>query len=201
MSVAGLLSYHRFFIREQVAFVRTTDIYDILDPDTEQQIGTAREVPGSLVSVLRLFISKKLMPTTVEVRDAQHEQLAFSIYRPVQLFRQRVEVRDAEGRRAGYFKSKLLSIGGGFYVYDNDDQQVAEIKGSWTGWNFQFLTPDGTELGVVTKKWAGLGKALFTSADNYIVSLNENVGDEHHAKMLLLAAALAIDIVYYEENG
>ncbi len=201
MSAAGLLSYNRFFIREQVAFVRMTDIYDILDPDTQQQIGTVREVPGSLVSVLRWFISKKLMPTTVEVRDAGHEELAFSIYRPVQFFRQRVDVLDAEGQRVGYFKSKLLSIGGGFYVYDNDDQQLAEIKGSWTGWNFQFLTPDGKELGVVTKKWAGLGKALFTSADNYIVAINEDVGEAHSTKMLLLAAALAIDIVYYEENG
>ena len=26
----------------------------------------------------------------------------------------------------------------------------------------RFLTPEGTELGKVTKKWAGLGKELFT---------------------------------------
>ena len=201
MSAANLLSRNRFFIREQVAFMKTTDVYDILDPDTEQQVGTAREVPGSMVAVLRWLISKKLMPTTVEVRDADHEQLAFSIYRPVQFFRQRVDVLDAEGQRVGYFKSKLLSIGGGFWVYDNHDQQVAEIKGSWTGWNFQFLTPDGTEMGVVTKKWAGLGKALFTSADNYIVAINEEMAEAENVKMLLLAAALAIDIVYYEENG
>jgi uncharacterized protein YxjI len=200
VSAANLLSRNRFFIREQVAFMKTTDVYDILDPDTEQPVGTAREAPGSMVAVLRWLISKKLMPTTVEVRDAEHEQLAFSINRPVQFFRQRVDVLDAEGQRVGYFKSKLLSIGGGFWVYDNHDQQVAEIKGSWTGWHFQFLTPDGTEMGVVTKKWAGLGKALFTSADNYIVAINEDMAEAENVKMLLLAAALAIDIVYYEEN-
>lgn len=200
MAKTSLLSRNRFFIKEQVGFLKTTDVYDILDPETQQQVGTAREVPGSLVAVLRWFISKKLMPTTVEVREAESERLAFTIYRPMQMFRARVEVRDPEGQMVGYFKSKLFSIGGGFWVYDKKDQQFAEIKGSWTGWNFQFLTPQGEELGVVTKKWAGLGKELFTSADNYIVSISDDLADQPVAKMLLLAAALAIDIVYYEEN-
>jgi hypothetical protein len=65
------------------------------------------------------------------------------------------------------FKSKLFSIGGGFHVLDGTEQPVAEISGDWKGWNFRFVTPDGTEIGRVTKKWAGLGKELFTAADNY----------------------------------
>ena len=77
----------------------------------------------------------------------------------------------------------------------------AEVKGDWVGWNFRFLGPEKEELGLVTKKWAGLGKELFTSADNYIVSIDDSLEDQPVAKMLLLAAALAIDIVYYEHQG
>lgn len=192
-----MLELQRFFVKEQVALLRTTDIYDIYDPDTQQQVGTARETVGTLVQLMRWFIHKGLMPTTVQVRDRQ-EQLVFSIRRPIQLLRARVEVRNADHELLGYFKSKLFSLGGGFWVYDNHDRQFAEVKGDWKGWNFRFLTPDGVELGLVTKKWAGLGKEMFTSADSYIVSINDGLSDQPVAKTLLLAAALAIDIVYKE---
>jgi uncharacterized protein YxjI len=140
------------------------------------------------------------MSTTVECRDAEGH-LEFSLYVPVSFFRAKVQVLDGDGQMIGYFKSKILSLGGGFWVYDTRDRQVAEIKGNWVGWNFQFLTPEGEELGVVTKKWAGLAKELFTSADNYIVSIHDDLSDQTTLKRLLLAAALAIDVVYKENKG
>lgn len=196
-----MLDLQRYFIREQVAFLKTTDTYDILDPDTQEQIGIAREEPGSLVKTLRWFISKKLMPTQVEVREHPSNDLVFSIHKPVAFFRQTVEVKDADGKKLGYFKSKMFSIGGGFYVYDDKDQLFAEIKGKWHGWDFKFTSAEGEELGAVTKKWAGLGKELFTSADNYIVTISDDLADHRIAKILLLAAALAIDVVFYEQTG
>jgi uncharacterized protein YxjI len=196
-----MLELQRFLIKEQVAFLKTVDTYDIFNPDTGEQVGLARETPGSLVAWLRWFISKHLMPTTIEVREIEDESLLFTIRRPVRFWRQRVEVYDAEDHLVGFFTSKLFTLGGGFWVYDYQGEPFAEVKGDWIGWNFTFLTPDARELGVVTKKWAGLGKELFTSADNYIVSIHDDLRNEPIAKMLLLAAALAIDIVYHEENG
>jgi hypothetical protein len=84
-------------------------------------------------------------------------------------------------------------------VFDAQQQPVAEVKGDWKGWNFRFLAPDGSELGKVTKKWAGLGKELLTSADNYIIALAEGRQLPRNAAMLLLAAGLAIDTVYKEK--
>jgi hypothetical protein len=52
----------------------------------------------------------------------------------------------------------------------------------------------------VTKKWAGIGRELLTSADNYVVSISEEMQQKAVAKILLLAAALAIDIVYKEKR-
>jgi uncharacterized protein YxjI len=196
-----MLELQHFFIREQVAFLKTTDTYDIIDPDTQEVVGIAKEEPGTLVKTLRWVISKKLMPTKVEVRELPSNDLAFTIHKPVAFFRHRVEVHDADGRRIGHFMSKLFSIGGGFYVYDDKGDLFAEIKGKWHGWEFKFTTPDGEELGAVTKKWGGLGKELFTSADNYVVTISDDLEDQPVAKMLLLAASLAIDVVYYEQAG
>jgi uncharacterized protein YxjI len=196
-----MLELQHFFIREQVAFLKTTDVYDILNADTQQPVGVAKEEPGALVAALRWVLSKKLMPTTVVVRELPGDNVVFTIKKPVALFRHRVDVLDADGKRLGYFKSKLFSLGGGFYVYDDKDQLFAEIKGKWHGFEFKFVDAQGGELGAVTKKWGGLAKELFTTADNYVVTISDDLADQKVAKILLLAAALAIDIVYYEQQG
>ena len=196
-----MLELQHFFIREQVAFLKTTDVYDILNADTQQPVGVATEEPGALVAALRWVLSKKLMPTTVVVRELPGDNVVFTIKKPVALFRHRVDVLDADGKRLGYFKSKLFSLGGGFYVYDDKDQLFAEIKGKWHGFEFKFVDAQGGELGAVTKKWGGLAKELFTTADNYVVTISDDLADQKVAKILLLAAALAIDIVYYEQQG
>jgi uncharacterized protein YxjI len=201
MMGSSMLELQRFLIKERVAFLKTVDTYDIFDPDSQDQVGIASEEPGTWNKWLRWIISKQLMSTRVVVREMDDASLVFTIRKPFSLWRARVEVYDAEDNLVGYFKSKLFSMGGGFWVYDQHDQQFAEIKGDWKGWNFKFLTPDGQEVGLVTKKWAGLGKELFTSADTYIVSISDSLSTHPIAKMLLLAAALAIDVVYKEHGG
>lgn len=188
-----------FLVKERVTFLKTTDIYDIYDAETGEEIGIAIENPGSLVSTLRWFVSKRLMPTRIEVREYPDESLVFSMTRGVNLFRQRVEVRDSQETLIGYFKSKMFSFGGGFHVYDANDRLFAEVKGNFVGYQFRFLTPDGDVIGEVSKKFEGF-KTIFTSSDTYLVEIDEELEGQPLAKMLLLAAALAIDIVYYEGN-
>ena len=43
-----------------------------------------------------------------------------------------------------------------------------------------------------------LGKELFTSADNYVIALDERLPVAPDAAALLLAAGLAIDTIYSE---
>ncbi len=188
-----------FLVKERVGFLKLVDTFDIYDPATGAQVGIARENVSVLVKVLRFLINKRLLPTTVEVREREDGRVLLSISRGITLWRSHVTVTDSVGKQIGLFKSKVFSLGGGFHVLDNMQQPVAEIKGDWKGWNFRFLTPDGNEIGKVTKKWAGLGKELFTSADNYVIALNETAAIRPDAAPLLLAAGLAIDTVYKEK--
>lgn len=191
-----LLDYRRLFVRERVAVIKLTDTYDLLDPDTQTVVGVARENVSGLVKFFRLLIDKSLMPTTVEIAPGENQPPVLIIKRNVGFLRKKVTVFDAQGGQLGYFKSKILSLGGGFLVYSPDGQQFADVKGDWKGWNFKFLDASGQEMGLVTKKWAGFGKELFTSADNYIVDIKE--GTSNNA--LLIAAAIAIDTVLKEKQ-
>jgi uncharacterized protein YxjI len=60
------------------------------------------------------------------------------------------------------------------------------------------VAADGKEFATVTKKWSGLGKELFTSADNYILQINNEVPAEHPLRLLIMAAVMCIDLVLKE---
>jgi uncharacterized protein YxjI len=191
-----LLDKTNYFVKEHVGLLKLSDTYDIIDPATQLQLGVAQEKLGFLVQVLRLVIDKRMLPTTVEISEKVNGPALLTIKRGVTFLRSRIDVIDRSGQPVGYFKAKLFSLGGGFDVYDARDRLIAEVKGDWKGWNFRFIDARGKEVGTVNKKWAGIGKELFTTADNYMISIAEefkaNAG-------LLLAAGLAVDIVYKEK--
>ena len=196
-----MLSADKFAVKEQVKFLKNHKTYDIFDPESKKQIGTAEEAIGGIVKMLRWVIDAKFMATTIEVREHPDNALVFSIRRGAYFFRSRVEVRDSNGELIGYFKSKFFTLSGGFHVYDKDDKHFAEVKGNFTGFKYRVLTPDGkVELGRVSKEWGGLVKELFTSADSYVVDVADDLREQPIAKMLVLASCLAVDMIFKSEQ-
>jgi len=185
-----------YLVRERVAMLKLTDTFDILDAETGQQVAIAQEKPGLFMKLLRLVINKRVLPTEVHIAPTPDAPPVITIRRGFTLFRSKVRVQDADGLEIGFFKQKLLTIGGAFNVFDAFGQQVAQIKGDWKGWNFKFLDAAGNEIGTVTKQWAGLAKEMFTSADNYVI--NVAPGQDPKAMNLLIAAGIAIDTIYKE---
>ncbi len=197
-----MLEHNTYVIKEKVKILSAVQSYDILDAKGEL-LGTAKETIGVVTQLLRWFVSKQFLPTRLEVREKPDDSLVFSIRRGWYLFRSRVEVHDSQDQLVGYFKSKFFTISGGFHVYDKDDKHFAEVKGKLLGWNYRFLTPDGkVEMGQVSKKLGAMGilKELFTSADTFGVEVSEDLEDQPMAKMLILAATLAIDLIYKSES-
>ncbi|HEX8914933.1 MAG TPA: phospholipid scramblase-related protein [Humisphaera sp.] len=189
-----MLQLQQFFVKERAGIFKTANAYDILNPATQQPVGVAQEKPNMLMRI----IFKEKAPTAIEVRDTAGN-LALTVHKPLALFgRPKIKVTDAAGAELGYFVSKMFSIGGGFHVYTPQGQAMAEVKGNWKAKDFRMVTPDGTELGKVSKQWAGMAKEFFTSADNYVVGVADAVAGDVRTKVLMLAAALTIDVVYNE---
>ena len=120
-----------------------------------------------------------------------------SVQRGWALLRSQVRVLDETDTPIGGFKQKLLSIGGAFKVQDENGGDLCDLKGKWTSWEFSFKAGD-TELAKVTKKWAGLGKEMFTSADNYMLQIEPTVPADSKLRQLILAAVVCIDMVLKE---
>lgn len=194
-----MLDRDTYVVKERVGFMKLASTYDLLDANSGAPIGVAKEEPPGIVKYLRLAMNNKWLPTVVNVYEREGDPPVLSIHRGVALLRPKVHVT-AGGQQLGYFRAKALSIGPSFRIFDMQDREIGSVKGDWKGWNFQLLGAGGEELGRVTKKWAGLGKELFTTADTYVINLAPAAAGRRDVAQLLLAAGLAIDTVFKEKD-
>src|SRR3954449_3617061 len=195
----AVLNRNLFFVKEHLGFFKAANNYDIYDPETNEQILQCREDSlGFFTKMLRFTDYKRFTPFAIDVRTPSGEPIVH-VRRGVTFLISKVNVldRDENGPRIGGFKQKLFSIGGAFQVLDSNNQPLFHLKGKWTGWDFRFIAADH-ELARVTKKWSGIGKEMFTTADNYMLSISEHVPPDSQIRQLILAAVLCIDMVLKE---
>jgi uncharacterized protein YxjI len=192
-----VLQSHMFFVKEHVGMFKAANNFDIFDPASNQKILECREPNlGLFTKLLRFTDFKRMTPFHVAVSTPEGQKV-LSIQRGISLLRSSVQVFDENGLLVGTFKQKLLSIGGKFSVLNAQGEEVCTLQGKWTSWDFRFLK-GSTELAAVSKKWAGLGKELFTSADNYMLTIADTVPANSTDRILIMAAVLCIDMVLKE---
>jgi len=168
-----LLERKTYVVKERVAFTKLTATYDLLDAETAAPIGVAKEEPPGWATWLRLVADKHMLPTAINVYEGTSTTPLISLQRGFTFLRAKVSVVMGS-RTIGHFEAKLMSIGPSFRILDAQDVEIGSVKGDWKGWNFTISGAAGDELGTVTKKWAGLGKELFTSADTYVIALSDS---------------------------
>ena len=192
-----ILNRNVYLIKEHVGMFKAASNYDIYDPETGEMLMTCREPRlGILSKLLRFTDYKTMTPFFIDVDTVGGEQV-LSVTRGISFFLSKVSVQNEHDEPVGGFKQKLFTIGGAFNVLGVDGQVLCTLKGKWTGWDFKFAR-DGVELARVTKKWSGLGKELFTSADNYVLAIDESVPPDNPIRTLIMGAVLCIDMVLKE---
>ncbi len=192
-----VLSQNQFFVREHTGWFKAANNFDIFDPVTGQCILHCREPRlGFFTKCFRFTKWKRHTPFDIEVTTPDGD-LVLSVKRGFSLFVSQVDVLDDDDERVGGFKQKFFSWTATFFVLGANDEQLCTLKGKWTAWEFNF-EHDGVSLAKVTKKWAGLGKELFTSADNYMLQISDDVPETNPLRILILASVLCIDMVLKE---
>jgi uncharacterized protein YxjI len=191
-----ILKHNLFFVKEHVGYFKASTNYDIYD-ETNQLILECREPNlGWFTKLLRFTEYKRMTPFEVTVNTPAGQNI-LTVRRGWTIFRSVVEVFDENDVIQGRFRQRMLSLGGKFDIHDENDAVQCSVKGSWSSWDFSF-EKDGLQLAQVTKKWAGIGRELFTTADNYVVSIDPTLSDKNETRLLILAAALCIDKVLKE---
>ena len=131
----------------------------------------------------------------ITFRQSSDNAPVFTVKRSGMLMK-KVQVLDGAGKILGTYKAKMLSLSGGFHIYDKAGKHVAEIKGKMFSSDYKILTPDGDEIGSVAQSWGGVAKAFFTGKGTYGVQIAEEFADDATAKMRILGATIAINALF-----
>lgn len=186
-----------YFIDEKVNFLKFENEYKVFN-DQGQHIGAVKQKISGGGKILRLLLNKAMLPFHLEIRNAG-DQLEASISRGWTFFMSKIVLADGQGMQIGRVEQKFAFFKPTFKIFDNNNVLVGEITGDWKAWNFVINDAQGQQIGMITKKWAGIAKEMFTTADKYNVILTStNLTREH--KIAILASAITIDMVLKESK-
>ncbi|MDP2159919.1 MAG: phospholipid scramblase-related protein [Flavobacterium sp.] len=193
----SILSKNVFLVKEHIGMFKASNNFDIFNPESGSLLMTCREPNlGFFTKMFRFTDYKKMTPFHIIISDLQGKKI-LSVKRGFTVFRSDVTVFDENDKPLGVFKQKFFSFGGKFEIHDANDRNLCTLQGKWTGWDFKFIK-DGKELAHVSKKWAGIGKEFFTSADNYVLEIYNHVPEDAPIRALILASVMCIDMVFKE---
>ena len=197
MNLNPILNQNLFVIKEKTGILKAANNYDIYDPETNQIIMHCRENNlGFFTKMLRFTEYKKRTPFNVEITTASGEKL-ITVKRGISIINSTVQVLDEKDCLVGTFKREVFSLGADFEIFDKNGIQCAILDGNWSGWDFTFSHED-KQLAKINKKWAGVGREFFTTADNYALQIEDNVAADSAIRQLMLGAVVCIDMVLKE---
>ena len=178
-------------VNQKVKLIELNNQYSVFD-SSGKQIASVNQVGQStakkllrLVSSLDQFLTHKL-----EISDMKG-QVLLRLTRPAKVFKSTVIVSDGADREVGRIVQENM-IGKINFSLQVGQQQIGAIKGeNWRAWDFRIEDASGTEVARITKKFEGIAKTLFTTADNYVLNIHRPL--EQPLISLVVAAALSID--------
>ena len=196
-----MASFHSFFennvfvIDEKVRAFRMSNAYRVYN-EGGIEIGGIQEVLPWYRALLRVFVSKSMLPFSLEILADDGAKLA-SIHRGFTFAFSKVTIKDGTGTELAKINQKFSMLKPKFHLLDPAGNQIGTIQGDWKAWNFQITDKDEQVIGTINKKWNGALKEVFTTADKYIVSINPEVAEDTQ-KVAIVAAAITIDMILKE---
>ncbi|HEY8524168.1 MAG TPA: phospholipid scramblase-related protein [Acidimicrobiales bacterium] len=178
-------------VNQKAKLIEVSNEYAIYDQNG-RQLGAVRQVGQSTAKkIIRVLTSyDQFMTHKLQVVDLQGNVL-LALTRPAKVIKSRVIVQDGMGNEVGQIVQQN-AIGKIRFSLESNGQQWGSINAeNWRAWNFNIQDHTGAEVARITKTWEGLAKAMFTTADNYVVQIHRPLQDP--LRSLVVAAALGVD--------
>ncbi len=174
----------------------TRNKYEVRDEHGRTILLAAEESTGLGAVLLRMFL-KALRPFTMTLLD-QGGNVFLRLRRPFRFMFHRIEVFDAEDRPLGAVERRFSLLRRIYDVLDTQGQTRITLFGPvFRPWTFE-IRKSNEVVGKIQKKWSGLGRELFTDADNFGIEFSPLL--DHDDRLRLLAAVFLIDFVHFENR-
>lgn len=187
----GLLDQPILVVNQKWKFIEVNTEFAIYDADGNQ-IGAVRQVGQSTLKKVVRFLGDldQYFTHKYQVVDASGTPQLL-ITRPAKIFKSRVIVQNAVGAEVGQIIQRNV-FGKIRFGFEVDGQDIGGIFAeNWRAWNFSIKDANGTEVARVTKTFEGLLKTAFTTADNYVLQVHQQLPDP--LRQMVYASAVTID--------
>ncbi len=185
-----------FFIDEKIGFFKFTNAYKVYDELGEIGLIHQRLTTGQ--KFLRLLLKKGMLPFHLEITDLNGDTLV-TIKRGWTFWMSKITLTDSNGDLLGKINQKFAFLKPTFKIFDDTDTEIAGITGDWKGWSFKIADMNGNQIGTISKKWNGILKETFTTADKYVVDIVPEYAEDKR-KMAIVSCAVTIDMVLKESK-
>jgi uncharacterized protein YxjI len=184
-------------VSQKTKLIELTNEYAVYDGQG-QQIGAIVQVGQTALKKAVRFVSSfdQFLTHRLEVRDASGPVLVLT--RPAKVVKSRVVVQRPDGAPIGeivqanvFGRIRFDLVAGG--------QLVGAIQAeNWRAWDFAIVDAAGTEVARITKRWEGLARTLFTTADRYVVRVHYRLPEP--LASMVLASALTVDTALKQDD-
>ncbi len=185
-------------VNQKAKLIELTNEYAVYDQNGTQlgsvvQVGqnAARKVLRALTNVDQ-FLTHRL-----EVRD-QTGRVLLTLVRPGKVFKSTVIVSRPDGTEVGRIRQDNM-FGKIRFAFEVGGQRVGGIQAeNWRAWDFAVVDAQDGEVARIKKTWEGMAKAMFTTADNYVVRIHREL--EEPLRTLVVASALTVDTALKQDD-
>jgi hypothetical protein len=184
-----MLEAQRFLIQRKREFLDSRYCFDISNGETAEVVGTIDEQLSGSDRLFRWFVSNRFGSQNFEARERTDQALVFTIHRGWYLFSAKVEIHDAMGAYVGSVKKHWR---GRFHLADQYDRQVAVILGNPHLFEFKVFTAD---------RRVEMAKIIPSKPQGYTVEMSEDLQGQPLTKMLILSAAISLEVVWQYGKG
>ncbi|MFD5394175.1 phospholipid scramblase-related protein [Streptomyces sp. NPDC127097] len=178
-------------VNQKAKLIEVTNEYSVFDQHGNTLGAVVQVGQSTAKKVLRVVSSlDQYMTHKLEIRDA-YGQPQLVLTRPAKIIKSKVIVQRPDGSPVGEIVQQN-AIGKINFAMMVNGQQIGAIKAeNWRAWNFAIVDHADTEIARITKTWEGLAKTMFTSADNYVLQIHQQLPDP--LLSLVVATALTVD--------
>lgn len=198
MSESTLFQQRVLVVSQKAKLIEITNQYSVFDADGNT-IGHVNQVGQSKAKKLLRLVSSvdQFLTHHFDITDASGA-VVMSITRPAKVFKSTLIVNDSTGAELGRIVQENV-FGKIHFALEVGGLKIGAIKAeNWRAWNFAIENADGGEVARITKKFSGLAREVFTTADSYVVEIHDDLSQPLHS--LVIAAALSIDTALKQDS-
>ncbi len=172
--------------------IETKNRYSITDPNGNQ-IGMAAEES----SFLGRFFLRTLRSFTIHILSPAGDPI-LRLEKTFSWYFHEIRAFTSQDEFLGTVRREFAVFSRDFTVLDARNDYLFAIRGPFfRPWTFR-VEKNNMEVGLIAKKWTGMGKEIFTDADNFNIAFP--AATDTTQKSVLLGALFLIDMIYFERS-